>query len=152
MNMHKTIYHNELIGIISLLSILQYHKEMSLGKALLIFPFFGHKGTLGILKRKNIKIRSLEELIVKYPSSCSNFNERFQSLSPVTINSIILLKRMGLINLKDGILSLNKQNIFELENKSFGSRAKDIVQASKKLAEILMEDTSNLYLQLRVEI
>lgn len=37
--MNKSIYHNELIGIISLLSILQYHKEMSLGKACLILPF-----------------------------------------------------------------------------------------------------------------
>lgn len=150
--MNKSIYHNELIGIISLLSILQYHKEMSLGKACLILPFFAHKSTLGILKRKNSKIRSLEELIVKYPSSCSNYNERFQSLLPVTLNSIILLKRMGLVNLKDGILSLNKQNNFELENKSLGNRAKDIVQASKKLADILVDDTSNLYLQLRVEL
>ncbi|QLI46125.1 hypothetical protein DJ67_018310 [Bacillus pumilus] len=59
---------------------------------------------------------------------------------------------MGLVNLKDGILSLNKQNNFELENKSLGNRAKDIVQASKKLADILVDDTSNLYLQLRVEL
>lgn len=152
MNKQKAIYHNELIGLISIMSILQYHKEMSLGKSALILPFFAHRSTLNILKKKNSKIRSLEEFIVKYPSSFSNFNERFQTLLSTSMNSFILLNRMKLIDIKNGDLFLNENSVFELENRSLGNRAKDIVQASEKLSEILMEDTANLYLQLRVEL
>lgn len=152
MSKQKAIYHNELIGLISIMSILQYHKEMSLGKAMLIFPFFAHKNTLNILKKKNIKIRSLEELIVKYPSSFSNFDARFYSLLSISINSIILLNRMNLICIKNGHLFLNENSEFELLDRSLGNRANDIVQAGEKLSEILLEDTHNLYLQLRVKL
>lgn len=148
----KSIYHNELIGLISILSTLKYQKEMSLGKSMLILPFISHKNTLNILKKKNVKIRSLEEFIVKYPSNFSNFDERFQSLLPTSINSIILLKRMKLINIKKGNLFLSDNCKFELQNKSLGNRANEIVQASEKLSEILSEYTPNLYLQLRVKL
>jgi len=152
MSEQQTVYNNELIGLISIMSVLKYHKEMSIGKAMLILPFFSHKNTLKILKRKNIKIRSLEEFIIKYPSSFSNFDERFQSLLTISINSIILLNRMKLINIKNGHLFLVEQNEFELENKSLGNRAKEIIQGAENLSQILLEDTNNLYLQLRVEL
>jgi hypothetical protein len=152
MSEQKSIYHNELIGLISILSVLQHHKEMSLGKTMLILPFFAHRNTLNLLKRKNIKIRSLEEFIVKYPSSISNFNERFHSLILTSINSVILLQRMNMVNIKKGKLVLNENKRFELDNRSLGNRAKDIVHAGEKLSEILMEETHNLYLQLRVDL
>ncbi|AZV64354.1 MULTISPECIES: three component ABC system middle component [Bacillus cereus group] len=152
MSNQNTIFHNELIGLISIMSILRYQKKISLGKSMLIYPFYAHKNTLNVLKRKNIKIRSIEELIVKYPSNFSNFNERFYSLLPVTINSIIILNRMKLINIRNGYLYLNEENSFDLMNDGLGKRVKDIVQASEKLNDILKEDTKNLYVQLRVRL
>lgn len=152
MNKYQSIYNNELIGLISIISVLKHHKEMSLGKVLLILPFFSHGNTLNLLKSKRVKIRSLEEFIVKYPSSFSSFNDRYYSLLTTSINSIILLKRMQLIIITKGQVSVKEDFNFELENKSLGNRAKDIVQASQNLSEILMESTHNLYLQLRVKI
>ncbi|WP_121664502.1 three component ABC system middle component [Metabacillus litoralis] len=152
MNKNLTIYNNELIGLISILSVLNYHKKMSIGKSMLILPFFSHNNTLKVLKRKNIKVRSLEEFIIKYPSNFSNYNERFYSLLPVSINSIILLNRMKLISIKDGEILLKEDNVFEIGNKSLGNRAKEIILGAENLSQILMEDTKNLYLQLRVEL
>ncbi|MFJ9203248.1 three component ABC system middle component [Bacillus velezensis] len=152
MNKYQSVYNNELIGLISIISVLKHHKKMSLGKVLLILPFFSHGDTLNLLKSKRVKIRSLEEFIVKYPSGFSSFNDRYYSLLTTSINSIILLKRMQLIIITKGQISVKEDFNFELENKSLGNRAKDIVQASQKLSEILMESTFNLYLQLRVKI
>lgn len=152
MNLIRNSYNNELIGAIALVSILHVNKEITLAKALLIFPFYSHSNTRKILMSKKSQIRSLEELIVKYPSYFSNYNERFQSLVPITINSIILLKRMGLVNLNGEIISLNENKKIDLNNRSLGNRVEEIVKSSEKLAKILKEDTNNLYLQLRVEL
>lgn len=148
----RTIYNNELIGLISIISVLNHHKKMSLGKSLLILPFITHKNTLKILNSKNVKIRSLEEFIVKYPSSFSNFNERYYSLLPVSINSNILLNRMNLINIENGSLILSEINKFEVDNVTLGNRAKDIILGAEKLSELLKDDAHNLYLQLRVKL
>ena len=152
MSKQQTFYNNELIGLISIISVLNYHKEMSLGKSMLILPFITHRETLKILNRKSIKIRSLEELLVKYPSNFTNFNERFNSLLPISINSILLSNRMNLINIEDGYLLLSDEREFEVENKSLGGRANEIILGAENLSNILMEDTHNLYLQLRVEL
>lgn len=56
---------------------------------------------------------------------------------PVTINSIIILNRMKLINIRNGYLYLNEENSFDLMNDGLGKRVKDIVQASEKLNDIL---------------
>lgn len=152
MSKPQAIYNNELIGLISIISVLNYNKKMSLGKSMLILPLVSHKNTLKILNRKNIKIRSLEEFIVKYPSSFSNFNERFHSLLPISINANILLNRMNLINIKDGNLVVSEDKQFEFENISLGDRAKEVILASEILSKLLLEDTHNLYLQLRVKL
>lgn len=148
----RPTYNNELIGLISILAVLNEHKKMSMGKALLILPLISHRNTLKTLNNKRVKIRSFEEFIVKYPSNFSNFNERFFSLITVSINSSILLCRMNLISIEGGSLILSEENKFDFEEMTLGNRAKDVIAGAEVISQLLKEDTHNLYLQLRVEL
>lgn len=152
MKISSDTYNNELIGVISILSVLYKLKKITLTKALLIMPFYSHQQSLKVLKNNNIKIRSIEEFIIKYPSYFSNYNERFHSLLVVSINSIILLNKMQLIIIENNCIILKEGTEFSFEEKNIGRRAYEILKASNKLSLILREDEENLYLQLRVEI
>lgn len=152
MQISNDTYNNELIGGIAMLSILKELKKITLTKALLIIPFYTHQQSLRVLRNKNIKIRSIEEFIIKYPSYFSNYNERFYSLLTVSINSIILLNKMGLITIEENCIILNKENEFSYEKNDIGNRACEILKAGRKLSYILKDDEENLYLQLKVEI
>lgn len=147
----KYIFNNEAFGIVAIASVLKYSQSLSYSKALLVLPFFAHKETLDILKRRNSDIRSIEQLIVKKDSLITDFNSRYMSLLPISINSIVLLNEMRIAENDNGTISYNGDS-FDFNNRSLGRRAKDIVNASKKLSTILREDTANLYLQLRVQI
>ncbi|MEG7619585.1 hypothetical protein, partial [Enterococcus faecalis] len=107
MKISNDTYNNELIGVISILSVLNELKKITITKALLIMPFYSHQQSLKVLKNNKVKIRSIEEFIIKYPSYFSNYNERFHSLLIVSINSIILLNKMGIITIQDNYIALN---------------------------------------------
>ncbi len=152
MKISNDTYNNELIGVISILSVLNELKKITITKALLIMPFYSHQQSLKVLKNNKVKIRSIEEFIIKYPSYFSNYNERFHSLLIVSINSIILLNKMGIITIQDNYIALNAETELSYEEKDIGRRACEILKASNKLSNILREAEENLYLQLRVEI
>ncbi|QUW23055.1 hypothetical protein JSQ81_05655 [Sporosarcina sp. Marseille-Q4063] len=152
MKINKDTYNNELIGLISILSVLSKTKRITITKALLIIPFYTHQQSLKVLKNKIVKIRSIEEFIIKYPSYFSNYNERFHSLLTLSINSIILLNKMEIIFIEDSLIILNEEIEFSYKEKDIGKRALEIIKASDKLSQILLESDENLYLQLRVEI
>lgn len=140
------------MGVVSIMSILRHHDKLKLTKALLIMPFYSHNQTLQVLKKSNIKIRSIEEFIVKYPSYFANFNERFYSLIPITLNTILLMEQMKLIRVENGYINLNDEKSFDISIKQLGNRGKNIMDAGTKLEKILLGDENNLYLQLRVSL
>ncbi|MCU4927739.1 three component ABC system middle component [Bacillus mycoides] len=151
-NFSKHLYNNELIGSIAIASVLQHLNKATVSQCSLILPLVSHRGTLNFLKQKNSIIRSMEEFITKKPSYFVNFNERYMSLLPITINSIILLKEIGLINIENETLYYIHESNFNYTDETLGKRAQEIIKSASKLATLLNDDITNLYLQLRVEL
>jgi hypothetical protein len=147
----KYIFNNEAFGTVAIASVMRYSKILSYSKALLILPFFAHKETLELLKRSNSDVRSIEQLIAKKNNLVTNFNARYLSLLPISINSIVLLNEIRVLENNSGNIEYCG-NSFDFNHKKLGNRARDIIKASEKLSYILQKDATNLYLQLRVQI
>ncbi|SDT08198.1 hypothetical protein SAMN05444162_3032 [Paenibacillaceae bacterium GAS479] len=148
----KNLYNNEIISAIAIYSVLIHLKSISITKSLLIFPFLSHQGTLDFLKSNNTIIRSLEEFIIKKPDFFSNYNDRYYSFLLLSMNSLTLLREMNFINIENSQISINPDIKVDFTKETFGIRAFNILQAAKKLSEILKDDDKNLYLQLRVRL
>ncbi|MEK4524574.1 three component ABC system middle component [Paenibacillus sp. FSL H8-0104] len=148
----KNLYNNEMIGAIAIYSVLFHLQTISVAKSMLIFPFISHQGTLDFLKNNNTTLRSLEEFIIKKPDFFSNYNDRYYSLLTLSVNSIILLKEMELIRIKNSEISINPEKKLAINKEAYGLRAFHISIAGKKLSEILNDNDKNLYLQLKVKL
>lgn len=148
----NSFYNNELITGIAILSALKKAKTLEISKALLIQPLLSYTGVLNFVKKRTVKVRSIEELIVKRNITFTNFNRRyFESLS-LSIDSIFLLKQLKLIIIEGNKLICTDEQ-FNFENSTLGDRAKEVISAASNLADMLKrEDASNLYLSLRIEI
>lgn len=147
------LYNNEAIGAVAIASVLKTVAKLSFSKTVLILPFLFHRDTSLFLKRSNAVIRSIEEIIIKRTESFGNFNSRYISLLPITINSIMLLKQMGVIKMHDNNLIFINTLQIDPESKELGNRAADISKAAAKLAALLAcEDDSSLYLKLRIQL
>lgn len=149
---HQSFLSNELLTGISILSVLSNTKELEIAKCILIEPMLNHTDLRLMLKRTNIIVRSIEELILKKIIAFANFNNRFYETLPLSINSLLLMNELGLLKI-DGNMIVFKGEDFNFKEESLGQAAKDRIIASKKLAEILRKETvANLYLNLRVEL
>ncbi|PFB29919.1 three component ABC system middle component [Bacillus cereus] len=146
----RYLYNNELIGSIAIASVLKHLKKATISQCALILPLVSHKDTLNFLKRKNSVVRSMEEFITKKPHFFVNFDQRYVSLLPVSMNSIILLKEIGLVNIENEFIHYIHENKFEYTNETLGKRVEDIIKSSSTLSCLLDDDIANLYLQLRV--
>jgi hypothetical protein len=147
------LFNNEAIGAIGIAAVLRNCKALSYSKTLLILPFLFHKETVSLLKRSNSVIRSSEELMVKKIGNFGNFNSRYYSLLPISINSIMLLNNIGEIEIAEMAIVCNSDNKLDLNSNLLGNRAQNIIKAANKLSEILaQEDDYSLYLKLRIQL
>lgn len=152
MNPSKYFYNNEALGIVAIASVLKHCEAMSISKILLILPIVTHRETLDYLKRSNSNVRSIEQLLMKKSNLVTNFNKRYEFLLPVSLNSINLLCEMKIACYENEKIKTLNQSKFNFNHSQLGTRAKEIVKASKKVACILDKDINDLYLQLRVEL
>jgi hypothetical protein len=129
--------------------VLQHTKSLSLSKALLIIPFITNAELLKYLARKDINIKSIEQLIVKKPKCFSNFNARYYDGLLVSINSIQFLAEIAVLELVNGEILLTE--IIDYD-KSMGKRAEKIFDASSRIADFIKSDTVNLYTNLRIQL
>ncbi|KRF18652.1 three component ABC system middle component [Paenibacillus sp. Soil787] len=146
----KYIYNNEAFGISAMASVLKHMENTSYSKTMLILPFVTHKETLDYLKLQRSDVKSIEQLIAKKANLITNFNKRFLNLLPISLNSLHILHEMKVILIKDQQIKFNKSSQFNESDIKLGARVKDVVKASKKIANLLQKDESELYLQLRV--
>ncbi len=142
-------YNNFGIVSIALHSTIYELGELSLAKAMLIMPFYAHKPLTDYLARKNVQILSIEYLIALKIEYFSNFNDRYEDTSVETIHAIQYLIETRIISFRNGILICNVP--FKYDS-NMGKRAKKISKASKNMAKIMNEDSSKLYLNLRVDL
>ena len=143
---------NELITVISLLSTLKHVDQMEIAKCMLIEPLLSYSKVLQLLRKSNSSVKSVEDLIMKESITFSNFNERYRDKFILSINSIILFKKMGLLNVEENMIIFRGNN-FNFNESSLGKKASTRILASKNLAKILSKgETSDLYLSLRIKI
>ena len=142
-------YNNFGIVAIALHSTIHKLGELSLAKAMLVMPFYAHKPLTDYLARKNTHILSIEYLIALKIEYFSNFNDRYEDTSVQTIHAIQYLIESKVLRFKNGVLVCALP--FEYDSK-MGKRAKLICKASDNMAKIMKEDSSKLYLNLRVDL
>ncbi len=148
----NTLRNNELITGISILSVLRYTKRMEVVKCMLIEPLLSYTKVLQLLKRSNSSIKSIEDLILKENITFSNFSARYNENVLLSINSIMLFEKLGLIQCISNEL-IYIENEFDFSLSGLGDKAKGRIAASKKLADILLKgQAGDIYLSLRVEI
>ena len=90
---------NELITGISILAVLRFTKKLELSKCMLIEPLLSYSKVLKLLKRANSSVKSIEDLIIKESIIFSNFSSRYQEKLILSINSLLLFKEMGLLQI-----------------------------------------------------
>lgn len=147
--MKNNTFNNLGIGIISIASVINTVKKISLDKVFLIIPFFTHQELLAYLGNANSDIKSIEQLISHKVNCFSNYNKRYYDTLILTLNSIQYLIDMDYVILKDEQLQLQKELLYD---KKMGKRAEKIYKASDNVAKLLADTPSNLYFNLKVEI
>ncbi len=145
----KFFYNNIGITALSIAFVLGEGKAMPLSKALLILPFITHKELLNYLSRGNVKIKSLEKLIIEKTGCFSNFNRRYYDNLCNSLNSIQMLNEIELVQVKDSHIFVKSELFYD---DTMGRRAKKIHKAAKNIAVILDDNVEKLYLNLRVEL
>ena len=148
----RTFRDNEVLTGISILAVLQYTKELSIAKALLVEPILSYTTVIKALNRANSRIKSIEELIIKESIAFSNFNSRYYEKLILSVNAIILFNKLGLISISNNVLGFSGKD-FDFNDTKVGDRANARIKAALRLSEILVKgDASDFYLSLRVEI
>lgn len=124
-------------------------QKLELTKVLLIMPFLAHKELLSYLANGKTQIRSLDKLIIDKLHCFSNFNNRYYDNLSTSINAIQFLSEVDMVSIDNShMISMEKVECFN----SVGNRLKRVSKASENLSKILSEDTSSLYLNLRIEV
>lgn len=141
-------YNNVGIGVVAIASVLNHLDRLSIPKALLIIPLIVHRPTLNHMAHKGTLERGSAALTSGYPQLFVNFNERFESSLPLSINSIQLFIHLGYGKLGDFLIRQRRLDI----NQDLGQRAKKIDIASEKISELLLEPEEELYLNFRVQL
>jgi len=101
------VYNNEAIASLILEKVLRLLNEIEISRFLLLLPILLEDRI--IVKLKTGSFSDFEELVIKHPTLFANFNDRYLDLIPISINSLTLLKEMG-------VLTASKNKIFYNES------------------------------------
>ena len=149
------IYNNYLFSSMAIFSILKHKEKWKMSEIALILPMTTQTKIVKSLNKRKKDI-SLLDLIVDKSDYFYNFNKMFHSYRITSINCIVLLIQMDLINFDkgNGEIIVNKNypvdKIIRIINKD--SRLKAIDKSSEKICKMLKEkiSVSELYIQLGV--
>lgn len=152
--MRNNNYDNVGVALFAFLSVVRYMDSIEYSKALLIQPLLLHNPLVNYIKKRNVKVKGIEDLILSNIQYFLNFNERYFSLIPLSINTILIAEKMNFIKLQNNKIFTNKNEIdnFDFSNKSFGKRTTNIIDASEKISFLLNEETEELYFKLRIQL
>src|SRR5665647_1269233 len=118
------IYNNEAIASCVLLSVLDRIDSIDIARSCLILPFLLDDQTVHYLQRNLSVDLDLVQLIFERARLFTSFNKRYQALLPITINSLMILKKSNQIEINGNILS-NKSLLIQ-SNMDVGERLDSI--------------------------
>lgn len=139
-------FNNEAISSISIGYFLRLHGAIEITKLMFVLPFVLHEPTVRRLRNQSFK-RSLDEFILKNPEVIFGFNARYFAYLPLAINSITMLKEMGVITINKDIISFNYKSRFDPENATVGPRAVQLFGAIDNLNQLMNYETSSSFYQ-----
>ncbi|MCW3808017.1 three component ABC system middle component [Plebeiibacterium marinum] len=142
-------YNNEAIGLISIYSVLQKIREINIAKITLVLPLLFHEKSLKHIMNDDFEDSSIEEF-TSNTHLFVNFNDRFKTYLPICLNVISIMKSSDLISFDNNVISINEQKEIDISKAEIGNRGKQLHDAGHKLANILIENETNLFYQLRV--
>jgi len=147
-------YNNIGICLVALLSVIKDFEDLDYAKALLIQPLLLYNPLTNYVKKASVVIKGIEDLTLSKVEYFLNYNDRYFSLLPLSINTILIAEKMKFIKLEDTKIIVNKSNIkaFDFTSNLLGKRAKNIISASANISKLLKEESSELYFKLRVEV
>lgn len=147
--MRNNAYNNLGIGIISIASVMNIKKLLSVDKVFLIIPFFTHQELLAFLSNSRNEIKSIEQIISHKVNCFSNYSKRYFDNLVLTLNSIQYLIDMEYVEFENGKILLKNELQF---NSKMGKRASKIYKAANNVSKLLSDNSCNLYLNLKVKI
>jgi len=103
------VYNNEAIASLVLEKALRLLNEIEIARFLLILPIVLEDRI--IVKMRTGSFSDFGEFVDKHPAFFANFNDRYLDLIPISINSLTLLKEMG-------VLTTRRNKIFYNANRT----------------------------------
>jgi len=147
-------YNNVGIGLVALLSVIKNFEDLDYAKALLIQPLLLHNPLTNYVKKASVVVNGIEDLTLSKVEYFLNYNDRYFSLLPLSINTILIAEKMKFLKLEDNKIIVNKSNIetFDFTSSLLGKRATNIILASERISQLLKEESNELYFKLRIEV
>jgi len=145
MNKPQSIYHNELLGAIAITVVVK-QVELTYAKSLFVLPFLFHNETVNVFIEYSPN--NFKTFVSNNSKLVANFNNRFYSLLPISINSILIARELQWINYEKGLIYFKDFDF----SQDYGIRAKKIINISHKIADILKTDLTELFYHLKVEL
>jgi len=144
------VYNNEAIASLVLEQFLKSLREIDIARFLLILPIVFDDRI--IKKIKTNDFIKLEDLINKYPTLFTNFNDRYLDLIPISINSLTLLKEMDVVVIVYNKIFYNSNTINYSKNIT-SDRLDSISEQIQNVVNLIADyETSTLYKILKIRL
>lgn len=144
------IYNNEAIATAVLISVITKLKQLDIALAPLFLPFLLDNRIVNHLLKDEANYTNIEQFIQTKSLYFTSFNNRFLTLLPVTVNSLMILQKSDVINITDSITinTLLKFNANEL-----GLRFTKIEHVIPKFVAMIENySLSDLYYIFRIQL
>ncbi|RKQ50611.1 hypothetical protein BXY85_1627 [Roseivirga pacifica] len=143
-------YNNEALSSCIFLSVLSKTDKLEMGIAPLILPLLLDDRSVNYINNVEDSEISLNILIEQQPRLFTSFNQRFLSLLPVMINSLMILKQSGQIEIGTHI---EARNSILLKDDNLGERYTKIEKAIPAVLYMFsLLSISELYSLLKIQL
>lgn len=146
------VYNNEAIASCVFLSILDKIESIDIARSCLILPFLLDDRTVSFIRNNNSLESNLEHLVNINQRLFASFNKRYLSLLPVSINSLIILKKGEQLYIDENIIKKSK-TIINIDVEELGDRFSKLLEVIPVFL-LLIENysTNQLYRILKVQL
>lgn len=142
-------YNNLGINSFAISAVAREATTLTHAEAALILPIIAHRETLQKLSRSNVAIRSADQYFIENIASFYNFNDRYLSYLPETLNAIQFLNDIEIISLDNKRIDIKTPIQF---NTSMGKRAEKIQKAAPNIAKMISGNANYIYLNARIAL
>lgn len=144
------VYNNEALASLILEKVLRLVNEIEIARFLLVLPLLLEDRI--IVKLRTGDFSDLGELINKHPALFANFNDRYLDLIPISINSLTLLKEMGVLTTRKNKIFYNA-NHNGFEKSVLSNRLENISEQLQNFINLTSSyETDTLYKILKIRL